>query len=518
MYCCNRRGAVKGIVGFVILFNACQLCYFVSRSWPLSGRAPEPTIQSTGFSFHQGKPWPAIPSFRPWLADPELAPLSSCEAYFGNGFTRVYSLLEFEKEKADDQLGPGSFQCHFSETLQTSICEGKQVVMNPQNITMTKGGESLESVVHRSEEDELPTYSEGAFQIISEHKTSGKLVDQEMLDNFMPGGQVRPHRIRMLLESMQVIQKSEAVCSEIAGPTLFVTRYEYANLFHTVTDWYSAYASSRVIGLKQRPRVVLLDGHCKSALEDGWEVLFSGVEYAKHFSGSVCFEHAIFAPLGYNTALFEALGSSLPCQGCSVTELEEKFDSSKTARLREFGEVFTAAFDVPNFLPDGAHQNESGKRELKLLFIRRENYMAHPRHSGKLEVRLSNEEELLTALQKWSADMSKDSNEAFNLIVVNGLFAHMTLAEQIRAVQASSIIIGAHGAGLTHIIFSKPGTVVFEMLSPLYMRPHYRFISQWLGSDYHYLVTRGSSVNCSQVVASLSMIVPDLVKQTDMIV
>ena len=49
----------------------------------------------------------------------------------------------------------------------------------------------------------------------------------------------------------------------VEEPTLLVTRFEYANLFHTITDWYSAYVSSRVTGLPSRPNVVFVDGHCK---------------------------------------------------------------------------------------------------------------------------------------------------------------------------------------------------------------------------------------------------------------
>lgn len=53
----------------------------------------------------------------------------------------------------------------------------------------------------------------------------------------------------------------------VSQPTLIVTRFEYANLFHTVTDWYSAYMTSRIVNLKKRPRVVFVDGHCKVHLK-----------------------------------------------------------------------------------------------------------------------------------------------------------------------------------------------------------------------------------------------------------
>lgn len=45
-----------------------------------------------------------------------------------------------------------------------------------------------------------------------------------------------------------------------------MTRFEYANLFHTFTDWYSAYVASRVTGLPNRPHLVFVDGHCEVCL------------------------------------------------------------------------------------------------------------------------------------------------------------------------------------------------------------------------------------------------------------
>lgn len=49
----------------------------------------------------------------------------------------------------------------------------------------------------------------------------------------------------------------------VSTPTVIVTRFEYANLFHTVTDWYNAYITSRITNLKKRPLLIFVDGHCK---------------------------------------------------------------------------------------------------------------------------------------------------------------------------------------------------------------------------------------------------------------
>lgn len=53
-----------------------------------------------------------------------------------------------------------------------------------------------------------------------------------------------------------------------------VTRFEYANMFHTVTDWYAAYVASRVTGLPNRPHLVFVDGHCMVRLLNFTSLLY----------------------------------------------------------------------------------------------------------------------------------------------------------------------------------------------------------------------------------------------------
>ncbi|XP_042060190.1 beta-1,2-xylosyltransferase-like [Salvia splendens] len=69
--------------------------------------------------------------------------------------------------------------------------------------------------------------------------------------------------MRDLIRSTRLVDPHEFVCSKIEDPAILVTRFEYANLFHTVTEWYSAYVASRVTGLPNRPHLVFVDGHCE---------------------------------------------------------------------------------------------------------------------------------------------------------------------------------------------------------------------------------------------------------------
>ncbi|PIN01806.1 glycoprotein 2-beta-D-xylosyltransferase [Handroanthus impetiginosus] len=452
------------------------------------------------------KPWPILPSYLPWSQNSNV-PFRSCEAYFGNGFTQRVDPLKPISESHRKTLPPGAtgwFSCFYGETLRSSVCEGGRIRMIPERIAMSKGGEKLESVIGRGEDEELPSFEDGAFEIAVTDisKIGKKLVDQEFLDKYVQEGAIGRHTMRGLIDSIRLVDATGFSCSEwIEEPTLFVTRFEYANLFHTVTDWYSAYVASRVTGLPNRPHLVFIDGHCETPLEETWRALFSSLTYAKNFSGRVCFRHAILAPLGYETALFKGLSENINCHGTSAHELWQKPDDQKTARLSEFGEMIRAAFGFPV----DRHQTSKPDSSRNILFVRREDYLAHPRHGGKVQTRLSNEQEVFDSILNWSS-----THQDCKLNVVNGLFAHMAMKEQVQAIQDAAVIIGAHGAGLTHIVSAMPKTVILEIISSEYRRPHFALIAMWKGLEYHAIYLAGSYADPEVVIDKLSSILGSL--------
>ncbi|XP_043692506.1 beta-1,2-xylosyltransferase-like [Telopea speciosissima] len=493
----RKRAFLFKIIVFLFAFNSFSLyLYLHFYSNPKSHHQDQQQqLQKhqqlpVSVSFH-GKPWPILPSYLPWSLKPKVPP-KSCEGYFGNGFNRRIELLLPPSEIHRRSLpnygangGPGGwFRCFYSETLESSIFEGGRIRMNPDRIRMSVGGENLESVVGRAENDELPFFDSGAFEVefaqgLSQggNVNGGKLVNEEFLHQFVPQGPIEVHTMRSLLDSIRLVDPDEFKCSQwVEEPTLLVTRFEYANLFHAVTDWYSAYVASRVTGLPNRPHLVFVDGHCKTPLQETWKALFTSLKYAKNFSGPVCFRHAILSPLGYETALFKGLIDTINCQGATAHDLWQNPNDQKTARLSEFGEMIQAAFGFP------VNRNRRPKlvSSHSILFMRREDYLAHPRHPGRVESRLSNEEEVFEALKIWAVN-----NLKCKVNLINGLFAHMPMKEQVRAIRDASVIIGAHGAGLTHIIAAAPNTVILEIISSEFRRPHFALISQWRGLKYY---------------------------------
>ena len=162
--------------------------------------------------------------------------------------------------------------------------------------------------------------------------------------------------------------------------------------------------------------------------------------------------------------------------------------------------MIRAAFEFPPVDPPTDPLTKS------ILFVRREDYVAHPRHSGRVESRLANEQEVFDFVQRWAGER----RGACNISVVNGLFAHMEIKDQLEAILNASVVVGAHGAGLTHLVAARSMTVVLEILSSQYRRPHFQLISAWKGLDYHAINLSGSFADPWEVVDKLSSIVKGL--------
>ena len=69
---------------------------------------------------------------------------------------------------------------------------------------------------------------------------------------------------------------------------------------------------------------------------------------------------------------------------------------------------------------------------------------------------------------------------------------NMNFSEQIEAFASAEIVIGAHGAGLTNIVFCRPGCAVIEIHPEDEIRTYFWIISEMAGLRYHFLRGTGS--------------------------
>lgn len=99
------------------------------------------------------------------------------------------------------------------------------------------------------------------------------------------------------------------------------------------------------------------------------------------------------------------------------------------------------------------------------LFISRED---------AVERRISNHAEVAGFLKE----------RGFEEIVPGG----MTITEQVRAFKSAEVIVAPHGAGLTNIVFSDPGTKVIELFSPHYVEKCFWILSTQVGAQYSFML------------------------------
>lgn len=63
-------------------------------------------------------------------------------------------------------------------------------------------------------------------------------------------------------------------------------------------------------------------------------------------------------------------------------------------------------------------------------------------------------------------------------------FASMPLHQQVQVAHQTDVLLGVHGAGLTHSMFMKPGAVLIEILPADFTHKGFRNLAQMLGHRY----------------------------------
>jgi len=67
-----------------------------------------------------------------------------------------------------------------------------------------------------------------------------------------------------------------------------------------------------------------------------------------------------------------------------------------------------------------------------------------------------------------------------------------TLSSQAQLFSDADVLVSLHGAGLTNMLFMRPGSFIVEIMPGEYDKPTYRELSRNLGHDYHRVQTRNA--------------------------
>ena len=316
----------------------------------------------------------------------------------------------------------------------------KNALIDPSYGKNVRGGERLKAVLNQSEDVEYLRLEKGYFYLM----TLSQMPHYK--DKFVS------YDFKLFLDALNVENIQLTSDKVQQKTTIVIVRHEYANYYHTSADWYGIFLIMILFHIDNHTLQILwLDGHPKSNLDETWRKLFGDVQQARTIKEPVLYKDMIWDTIGARSPFNEFKAETLPYSN-------------------EFRHFFMSQHGV----------NDSHVKDCKSLTIRlilRHNYLAHPRNTkGDMTRKIKNEKEILAALV-----------DAFEEDKVEKLVLEsMKMKNQIELISQTDILIGMHGAGLTHILFLPDTSGVIELM-PKYVSPsnkHFESLSKWRKLDY----------------------------------
>lgn len=442
----------------------------------------------------------ALPTEIPTVAKDPVYPITassvwreaasdSCGKQFGNGF------LEEHKHCKSSGLS-----CHFNRDIVATHCVAQSLVIHPSKIIVSTGNETIESVRWRDESSEFPVYSPGAFSVSCE-------ADQSVISQITRGNDAYRDHLVSMFNSFEY-GKSNSRCDVTIEQALLLTRYEYANVYHQLTDVYNTFQAGNIFG---KPTfspsdltIIFIDGHSQSAVDEYWTTLFTpNVKYVKQFpegADNICINHAVFVSPGYGSALSPGMfrPDTLKCTNHPCMNDFAKFVQTQFRLDEPFSYVTKDAFGNQVTI-------DSSSTEPMISFATRRPYLSHPR------VRLDATERVMRDEKETMQAIEQQLNGTARFYDWD--FTRMSLRDQLRVLYASRVLIGLHGAALSHILYMKPSTALIEIIPPEYSaRTHFRYFAAWSGHQYASIdisssQVGGYSVNTDRIITACRMLV-----------
>eukprot|EP00050_Salpingoeca_kvevrii_P018589 m.76067 g.76067 ORF g.76067 m.76067 type:complete len:759 (-) comp8103_c0_seq1:70-2346(-) len=405
--------------------------------------------------------------------------------------TRVFHLC---KPASSQPSGSHSVLRCFSSDLRGALshgkpfsattCLGENILVDSSNIKVSPGGEEIEAVMGRTDEAELPQFLPGAM--------AGAC-------DWMPPSQI-PGNVRMIDDNFITHMTSKArkadlsECAEwIEKPVLLVRRLEYANVYHSMGDWASVFQALRLFGLagassdssevRSAVSVIFMDGHAKSNLDGVWTQLFTNeIRYVKSLTPKTCFRQVILGHIGHSSILGGAGVNGLRGDGCS------------SSFLSEFRSYVLRAYGI-----------ESVPMQRKRVRITvRTPYLAHPRLKLPLKATRS--------LQGIDELIRLVGQERPDIDIATSKLAELDFREQMLVFRESHLIIGVHGAGLSHTAWMHPDATVVE-IDPGMRQQHFDVYARLFGVGHEFARGSGSfhgsvSIVPQEMLAVINRLIP----------
>ena len=398
---------------------------------------------------------------------------AQCEGIFGNGYSK--EIISCNTDLSD-------FKCIQNPHSQQIYCQATNFIINPSMVSVSNGGEEIMEVKMRREDDEFPKYlsnkdtGDTAFNVDCEPQ--GNIPKKDgisyyfsdiimFLRNTGVGNKESKYHEKYLSDYNQLCTNDN---NDKITIFLITMRYEYANMYHQATDWYNFYQLIHSMGIDSNYEIIFLDGHAKSQIDEAWNYGISGkYNFIKQLNNGqpICLKNALFVSAGY-------------VGGISLKTVFKKC-KKESKYVEKFGEWFLKGFGIKQ-------TTERKYNKISITLTCRHDYVAHPRNlKGKASRKFGNDLDV----EKKIKEAVKDINDV-EFVIRTVSWSDYTFKQQLEIAASTDILIGAHGAGLSHVLFLPRKSGLIE-ISPMGYdgEPHFEAFSQWCGHKYNQV--RGGS-------------------------
>ena len=337
-------------------------------------------------------------------------------------------------------------------------CNGNFVALNKEflvanNVILDRsfssarsaGGEAIQAVLNQNEESEYYNLRRGFFKFRCDKIPVERFDDKH----------IRSNHLNAWMEASIPISPSHKYLKYTphGGVTVAVTRYEYVNLYHTMSDWYNTFLVTQYLNVTFADITILfIDAHPAGDLDRVWTTLFSSAIRLGSLPKVTEFASLVWNIIGYKS-------------------LFTRFELLDLPLVEEFRDYFLTRHHL------SAVDSPLDCRKLNILIVWRRNYVAHPRNpTGSVKRKFANESEMLNTLNTHFAGHN-----------VQGIQLDLyDMQTQLGYIASTDILIGMHGAGMTHVLFLPKHAGVIEILPQFgpTVTEHFGSISKWRHLHY----------------------------------
>jgi hypothetical protein len=349
--------------------------------------------------------------------------------------------------------------CLEHKVLKWVSCQIGNIRIDPTLIQGSLGGEPIQEVLNRPEEEETLSFTKGSLMVHSPIPSRLTESADLLLTRFLNAAVVQEN----------VTHMNSVGGSSISSSTLLVRRGNYANPCMVLLTMYNVYIVLEYFAIQESASTIIwLDGHAQGDLDPVWQHLFQTqpVHIKELPANNKPLENAIVV----NT--MSAIGDE--GLGWYGWKDDPSLPNATTTCLHNSTLVDFRDFVLDRYGMTWQRQTTETARPV-LTFLVRKDYMAHPRSNGQTDRTLVNVQDDVAHLQ------SQYPSHTIQVVSFEGL----PFDQQLAYITQTDVFVAVHGAGNIHVLF-LPGGATFVEYFPkgFFQRRRFRYLAECLNVAY----------------------------------